>query len=75
MMETDFDRLESRVARAAERLRELSGDRKRLEREVRSLRGRLRRAAGPHDAQQEDSVPRDEIVESLQQALSALRES
>jgi len=72
-METDVDRLETRVERAAERLREVSGDRERLEREVRSLRGRLRRAAGSNDGQPGESVPMEEIVDSLQRALSALR--
>ena len=72
-METDVDRLEARVERAAGRLREVAGDRERLEREVRSLRGRLRRAAGSNDGQPEESVPMEEIVESLQRALSALR--
>ena len=72
-METDVDRLETRVVQATERLRELSGDRERLEREVRALRGRLRRASGSNGGQQDESVPREEIVESLQRALSALR--
>ena len=66
--------LESRVSRAAERLRELSDERERLSDKVRGLEQRVdgRQAEAAAEAQPRDAE-RQEIVDGLRRALRELR--
>ena len=66
--------LESRVSRAAERLRELSDERERLSDKVRGLEQRVdeRQAEAAAEAQPRDAE-RQEIVDGMRRALRELR--
>jgi hypothetical protein len=69
--------LEDRVARAAQRLGQLSGERARLEEELAGLRGKLedveRQLPGP--AEQAALAARDELLSELRGVLADLRGS
>ena len=75
-MERHITLLEERVSRAVKRLRDLEKERKRLESELRSLRGKKRVPSQERPLAvdgESDERERRQVVESIREALGELR--